>query len=115
MAVPEPLAAYLDEAGVLSAERDAQHPCEGAKFHSPTPLVTRRADLAPWVEPPEPGDDSRHAWVCGTCADNLAMIQQLLIARNGEVPWPVLRCFGNGVRKLAMRGWLAYGDRLSND
>ena len=41
------------------------HECEGAKFHSPQPLVVREVVVGPAIE-------GRTAWLCSTCADNLA-------------------------------------------
>jgi hypothetical protein len=77
--------------------------CEGAKFHSPTPLVLRDVSLIPGSSPVD-----LTAVLCATCADNLSVLQQLLVANDGELPWPVRREFGNQLRALAFQGWEEY-------
>lgn len=84
--------------------------CEGAKFHSPHPLVLR--DVPPW-----PGlrvtDESQCFVLCGTCADNLGVLQELYEAYDGDVPWPVRREFGNQIQALAKAGWEARSEAMS--
>lgn len=100
--LPTALAAHLDDTeeeldlpGVVARDDE----CCGAKFHSPSPLVLREVELNPW------GGPSETALLCGTCADNLSLLQALLGAAEGELDWPVRRDFGNLVRALALRGW----------
>lgn len=107
MTFPEKLATALDEAGITpetgSFARETD--CEGARFHSPNPLVLCDVPLAPDGQGPT-------ALLCGTCADNLAVLQSLLMRLDGEVEWPVRREFGNLVRALALRGWEDYKMRV---
>jgi hypothetical protein len=59
--------------------------CEGAKFHSPTPILLHAVSLA----------DGRSAHLCGVCRDNLTVLLAL-----GEVDWETKREFGNKLRRL---------------
>lgn len=89
-------------------------PCEGAKFHSPTPMFVHHVNLVSerWsVDAARLRPD--RAWLCGTCRDNLVMLQQLLAATQGDLDWEVRREFGNDLRALALRGWRAYVSWLS--
>lgn len=108
MTFPERLASALEQAGIVpttgSFARDSD--CVGARFHSPNPLVVREVALGPDGEGPI-------ALLCGTCADNLAVLQSLLLRFDGEVEWPVRREFGNLIRALALRGWEDYKMRLN--
>lgn len=63
--------------------------CEGAKFHSPGPLVLFE------VATPE-----RTVRLCGTCRANYFVLRALLAHHGGELPWPVRREFGNRLRAL---------------
>lgn len=63
--------------------------CAGAKFHSPRPMLLHPFEL--------PGGTIH---LCGTCADNVQLLMELLKAREGEVPWKARRCFGNIVRSV---------------
>jgi hypothetical protein len=84
--------------------------CTGAKFHSPSPLVLREVDLVPWDPKAK-----EIVWLCGTCADNLLVLQHLLEANDGEMDWATRREFGNQVRALGLRGWSIYsGDVKGN-
>ena len=67
--------------------------CDGAKFHSPNPLVLHEVTVG----------DTR-VLLCGTCLANLRVLQHLLAAADGSLPWPVLRDFGNQIRALALKG-----------
>lgn len=67
-----------------------QHTCQGAKFHSPTPMLVRSLQL---------GDEI--VYLCGTCTDNVQVLASLLRDRQGDVSWPVRRCFGNLARGVA--------------
>lgn len=74
------LGAYLADEGRV---------CEGAKFHSPNPLVLHEVRL--------PG--GREVLLCGTCRDQLRVLH--LLGPNPD--WSVARCFGNRVRLLLGR------------
>jgi hypothetical protein len=63
--------------------------CQGAKFHSPRPMILH----------PFPGADRTTIHLCGTCADNVRLL--ISLSRVAEVPWTARRCFGNTVRKVA--------------
>jgi len=78
--------------------------CEGARFHSPTPLVLTEVALAP-------DGEGTTVKLCGLCADTLAVFQALLVAHQGIVHWQVRRDFGNVLRALAMTGWEDYCSR----
>lgn len=78
--------------------------CRGAVYHSPAPMTVGLCWITP--EPLRPKDaEEWTAWLCPTCAGNLRVLQDLLVAMEGEVPWPVRREFGNQVRALALNGW----------
>jgi hypothetical protein len=87
---------------------DGESTCEGAAFHSPTPLVLVNVWITP--EPIGKADDASEyqATLCPTCAANLGVLQSLLVATEGELAWAVRREFGNTLRLLAMRGWDRY-------
>lgn len=78
--------------------------CEGAKFHSPTPLIVRRLPLWPGMASIEVDG----VWLCGTCADNLAIYQHLLLQESGKIDWEVRREFGNLIRAIGQRSWEQY-------
>ena len=78
----------------LSGAPAVEQECEGAKFHSPTPLLLHEVGL------PTGGV----AVLCGTCAENLAVFQHLLAESAGTLPWTVRREFGNLIRAIALRG-----------
>lgn len=64
--------------------------CEGAKFHSPSPIVLHEVDLP----------DGRIVPLCGVCRDNLTILQRLIEAQP-DLPWATQREFGNKLRSLA--------------
>lgn len=68
------------------------HGCQGAKFHSPRPMVVH-----PFRVDGPSGERVIH--LCGTCEDNVRLLTALM--RATEVPWRVRRCFGNQVRNVA--------------
>lgn len=72
-----------------------QHVCQGAKFHSPRPMIVQ-----PLVLRRTSGGDEI-VYLCGTCADNVQVLLSLLRGREGDVSWTVKRCFGNLVRRVA--------------
>lgn len=72
-----------------------QHTCQGAKFHSPRPMVVHpfhmhRAD-----------SEDEIVYLCGTCSDNVQVLLTLLKGNKGEVSWPIKRHFGNLARAVA--------------
>lgn len=105
MALPTHLAAHLAEAGLNVSGSDQS--CQGAEFHSPTPLAIYPVPLM--VSPPKPGEKVPEgtpvAWLCGSCRDNFRVLVHLLQRSNGALDWPVRREFGNKVRALALRAW----------
>lgn len=94
MPLPTLIAQALDENTPQWTAPDTipaqEHECQGAKHHSPRPLLVHLVELA----------DGRSAWLCGTCKDNVATLVHLLDTRE-SVPWPLKREFGNLTRKMA--------------
>jgi hypothetical protein len=110
MTFPEKLATAVSVAGLVAPDGGwfaIVDECEGARFHSPNPLVLRKVFLAP-------DGTGITANVCGTCADNLTVLQRLLVKCDGDVDWPVRREFGNLVRALAQKGWEDYQSRMGH-
>jgi hypothetical protein len=99
LTVSHAIDAALETHGVPDGdfERAAEHPCEGAKFHSPRPLVTR---LNRWLKGRA---DEISVYLCPTCEANLTVLLHLM--RSGITPldWTVLREFGNQLRALGQR------------
>lgn len=112
MALPEHTSRLIYASGEWTLPGADDMPCEGARFHSPTPLFTEFTRLVPeaWLVGYgiNPSVLPQTAWLCGTCRDNLAILQQIYLASNGDVPWAVRREFGNDLRALASRGWTYY-------
>lgn len=69
--------------------------CEGAKYHSPTPLVVEPVLLSATMT----------VMLCGTCRDNVGTFLALMTASNGSLPWEVRREFGNLIRSLGQSAW----------
>lgn len=115
--VPDHLADMLDTLGIEptgqyslgidspSQWSDGFSACEGAKYHSPMPLVLHLVSL----HPTDRTNRSREALLCAVCIDNLRTLQRLQVASNNDIPWPVLREFANQIRALARRGWEMMG------
>lgn len=82
----------------------ADEVCEGARFHSPKPLVLLKVSIRPGK--PQKGDET--ATLCPTCAANFGLLQNLLVATDGNLSWPTRREFGNQLRALALTGWTRY-------
>ena len=82
--------ALLDEHGAPCGDRSSQRPCQGARFHSPTPLTTNEIELP----------TGRVVSLCPTCKANLAAYIHLAHHAPAQFTWPVLREFGNIVRAL---------------
>jgi hypothetical protein len=94
---------FFQNRGVLARDKE----CEAAKFHAPKPLVLRKVSLVPWANSIEQ-QDADIAWVCGICADSLAMYQQFLVHFDGHVPYDITNRFSSVLRRLANRGWRLY-------
>lgn len=77
----------------------AHRNCEGAKNHSPAPMILYKVSLTPW------GDNLEDAWVCSNCRDALMIYQYLLGRYDGNVPRNQFLHFGITLRQLAIRGW----------
>jgi hypothetical protein len=92
---------YFQNRGILAQDRE----CEAAKFHAPKPQVLRLVSLVPWDEKRKDEDTT---WVCGICADSLAMYQQFLLHFDGHVPYDITNRFSSVLRRLANRGWRLY-------
>lgn len=87
--------AALDLYGLPDKEdaRSSQHPCEGAKFHSPWPLATRHWSFL---------DGKVAAYLCPTCEAKLEILLHLTERSRGSLTWPVRREFGNRIRNLSV-------------
>lgn len=84
----------LDKAGMPREWcRASEHPCEGAKFHSPRPISTVKYTFGPYLI----------CYLCPTCYANLTVLLHLAEMQpiTGEVlDWTLLREFGNQLRSL---------------
>ena len=87
------IAAALDEHRV-GGPKTWTRPCQGSKFHSPTPLLTQRIKVGP-----------TEVHLCGVCQDNLQVFVALMKATDGDLDWVVRREFGNMLRALGMKAW----------
>lgn len=81
--------AQVDRASLPGTPASAQMACEGAKFHSPSPLLLHEVEL--------PG--GRLVVLCGVCRDNLDVLRSLMIVKP-TLPWTIRREFGNRLRAL---------------
>lgn len=110
--LPPQTARLLTDVGDWHWPGAADQPCAGAKFHSPTPLFTHDVRLLPvqWFIDASivPSMAVPSAWLCGTCKDNVALLQQIIYRNKGDVPWAVRREFGNELRRLAFSGWSVF-------
>lgn len=91
MALPNAIAEALRDVdpSTLPGPMAVDQECEGAKFHSPTPLVLF-----------EVAGPSRTLHLCGTCRANYLVLRALMIHYDRELEWPVRREFGNKLRGL---------------
>lgn len=92
----------LTEVGTPFGSRASEHPCEGSKFHSPTPLTTQAVTM---------GD--REVYLCPTCAANMAVYVHLSQVAPEQLTWPIKREFGNSIRALGtqqIEAWFSRGD-----
>lgn len=85
----------LDEHGLPTTDqpvvRASEHPCEGARFHSPQPLVTRHWKFGDY-----------ELYLCLNCESKLEILLHLE-DRSGGLDWPTQREFGNQIRLIATR------------
>lgn len=108
--LPEHTREFLYREGDWDLPGTPDMKCEGAAFHSPRPLFVHEKRLVLpqwWGESP---DKSYWQWapkvlLCGTCADNVNILLQMLHATDGDLDWAIRREFGNALRALAQRGW----------
>src|SRR4051812_40275684 len=92
MTLPRAIAAAVEEKGVQvkgTVFSIDGRVCEGARFHSPTPLLLREVRVG-----------KRKVLLCGACADNFALLKLLIAAHEGDPPWELRREFGNQMRAL---------------
>lgn len=109
MAVPRTVARLIGEVGGLVLPgilAESPVSCEGAKFHSPQPMlvseyVVARDGLIEQLGATVP----ESVWLCGTCSANVNVLLSLMAAHNGTLPWEARREFGNLVRAIAMRAY----------
>lgn len=80
--------------------RTSEHPCEGAKFHSPSPLVTSRLSK-PFL--------TEEIWLCPTCMANLDCF--LYLSQFEDMDWTLLREFGNTLREVGRKVQAAQNGR----
>jgi hypothetical protein len=82
-------------------------PCDGSKFHSPTPLIVREYYLSDVVFTMKDNtslhEDPVH--LCATCSDNMDVYLSILYAYDGVMPTLSRRDFGNTIRDLGDRAW----------
>jgi hypothetical protein len=76
--------------------------CQGAKFHSPRPMVVHPFEMTS----ADSEDETVH--LCGTCANNVQVLLALLKAYDGRISWTVRRCFGNLVRGVAEQAYVSF-------
>jgi hypothetical protein len=91
MAFPRNLAEMLRQHRSITANRTltTNYACQGAKFHSPTPLEVHLVTV-----------NRKSVYLCGVCRDNLALLIDLTEAVEKPLKWAVLREFGAGIRNL---------------
>lgn len=91
MAFPPNIAEILRRHPTITDAREftQNYICQGARFHSPTPLEVHRVLI-----------DRTAVRLCGVCRDNLQLLTELLNAEGKRLEWPVLREFGSGIRDL---------------
>jgi len=89
VSVSQAIEGALDQFGTPDTDegfvRASEHPCQGAQFHSPRPLLTR----------PREG-----VYLCPTCDANLRVLLHLLDSTENGLEWIVQREFGNQLRAL---------------
>jgi hypothetical protein len=89
--------------------RDERIQCQGAKYHSPAPLMVRPVYLKDAVDFLVQGNPRTYGrptvFLCATCTDNLRAYLALMVATGGQLEWPARREFGNLIRHLGTQGW----------
>jgi hypothetical protein len=102
MAVPAATRRLIEQSWRLKEIVDLNgHHCEGAQFHSPTPICIRPYVLGQELLAPAEEDELDIAtWLCGNCCDNLTVYLRLLFEYEDDLPWVVRREFGNLIRAL---------------
>lgn len=100
------LARSLDLGSFSDRLAEAQK-CDGSRYHTPTPLLIDRYRYAggghvyPITAALQDGD----VRLCGTCAENLRVFLQLMVATSGDMPWEAQREFGNSIRRIGKLMW----------
>lgn len=110
MSLPPNTHDYLYREGSWSLPGYDDGECEGATFHSPTPLFVHDTLLVLRAWWPEDCEHAYWVWapkalLCGTCRDNLTILLQMYHRAEGNLPWEIRREFGNKIRALAHKGW----------
>lgn len=110
MTVPPTIRSLIADAGGLRLPgilAESELACEGARFHSPRPLVVREYVVRDGAVVIVDGPETHEAgvWLCGTCASNVEVMASLMAAYDGALPWAARREFGNSVRAIAESGW----------
>jgi len=108
MPLPEHVRALLDEGGDWHLPGEVEGECEGSRYHSPTPLLVSTVPLVPPEWTGKGSAASPRVVLCGTCRDNLTVLQRILLAKDGDIPWQARREFGNTIRAIGDRGWRLY-------
>lgn len=89
--------------------------CEGAKFHSPAPMLIQPIALGSAVArlvlgQPVVSSGAETVYLCSTCRDNLTVYLCVLYAHSGSTPDSVRRDFGNLTRSMGDRAWKLHTD-----
>ena len=112
MPLPEHTQALLHASGEWLLPGVEGNPCEGSKFHTPTPMFVDAVPLVPLSWCPSLSLQNETVWLCGVCRDNLSILQQIWISLDGDVPWLVRREFGNAIRALAQQAWAKHKESV---
>jgi hypothetical protein len=91
MPLPPNVREAIDSAAPSLPGRPAVEECQGAKFHSPRPMILHETPVGS-------GDV---VLLCGTCRDNLAVLEALQESTEEALPGPLRREWGNVIRALA--------------
>ena len=108
--MPEEVLALIEDtpSAELPGIPTDQHTCQGAKFHSPRPMIVH-----PFPKRRGSGEDEI-VYLCGTCADNVRVLLTLLKGHAGMIPWLVKRHFGNSVRAVADQAYAHPSEETSH-
>lgn len=85
--------------------RASVRPCQGARHHSPTPLVT-----SCYVPFPD-----RQIWLCPTCLSKLQVFIYLHKTEPAAMTWEVMQQFGNAIRMLGQEITARLGSERTHD